>query len=346
MVSSQFGWKKNPFSFRLMSDFFIGYNKEKMEVYQGLNNGDKFALLLGPTGSGKTTFMMYIQRAFRNYKLLFLPKPPKNPSDWIEIFNPVLGRPFPFFKRNISLYNLHERLNKKLGSKRCLVFVDECHEASVESLEWIRSIADQTENLSVMIAGLPVLEKNLKDSLETLLKRVTINVRLTNLTKSETRELIKKRIESHGGTDIYPFTNEVVDEIYEKTAGFPREILRICDDLVKKAVEKNMTTIDINFMKEMDTETTARVAIETVDRLPERQKTILKLLSSRGAMTPNEIADSAGGMQEYKDKGNAIRAMNNILKRLMDDGFVERDRQGKVYVYKVSGKLKTILVTA
>ncbi len=345
MAPVSFGWKKNPFSFRLMSDFFVGYNKEKMEVYRGLNNGDKFALLLGPTGSGKTTFMMYIQRAFRNHRIIFLPKPPKNPSDWIGIFGPVLGLSIPFFKRDITLYNLHERLNRRLGSRRCLVFVDECHEASTESLEWIRSIADQTENMSVIIAGLPVLEKSLKENLETLLKRVSINVKLTNLTKSETRELIKKRIESYGGTDIYPFTNEVVDLIYEKTAGFPREILRACDDLVKKASDKNMTTIDVNFMREMDTEETARVAIETVDRLPERQKGILKLLSSRGAMTPNELAGSAG-MAEYKDKGNAIRAMNNILKRLMDEGFVERDRQGKMFVYKVTSKLKTILVTA
>jgi len=345
-----FKWENNPFAFRILPDCFVGYEREVNSLLNGITNGDKFALLTGPTGAGKTTFIKHlIKRLDECGNVIYLPKPPKNPSDWMSVFDSIIRPGFPmsmFWNKNkISLYNLSEEINKKLNTGRCILFVDECHEASMDSLEWLRTITDQVDNLSVVLAGLPVFEKILKENLETFMKRFSITINLNNLSKPETRELIKRRIEATGGEDIKPFTADSIEFIYTKTGGFPREILKLCSDFSQKAVEKGISTVDIDFLKESDSGVEEKISLETVEELPERQKLILQTLADKGALTPSGIIENMK-KGEYKDEDNAVRSVNNILRRLMSDGFVERKKTGKTYKYAVSGRFQSVLVKA
>ncbi|MBI4173597.1 MAG: AAA family ATPase [Candidatus Aenigmarchaeota archaeon] len=339
------GWNSDPFSFRILSDFFVGYDAEKGRIVNSINDGGKFFLFLGPTGAGKTTFIRHLMKLFSQRKALFIPKPPKEPEDWIAVFRPVT-KGLLFSAKDTTLYNLSERMNSKLNGRKLLVFLDECHEASTESLEWIRTIADQTDSMALVMAGLPAFEGRMKETLETLLKRVTVQVKLSNLSRSETRELMKRRIEAAGGEDIRPFTQEAVDEVYNHTAGFPREVLRMCGELAQAAREKGISTIDANFIRETQGNV-KRVPIDTIDMIPERQRHVLEILAT-APMTPGEIAVKmhATYPEDYKNEGNAVRSANNILKRLMQDGFAERSKAPKGYRYKVSTKYSTLLVKA
>jgi len=344
-----FEWQANPFTFNIMPELFVGYNKEVDSILHSVNLGDKFSLLLGPTGSGKTTMLMMLMSKFHNYdNVIYIPKPPTEPVEWITVFRKFTKESILksiFSKGNqISLYTLSEALNKKLNGNKCILFVDEAHEASIDSLEWLRTITDQTEGLSIVLAGLPVFDEMLKNRLETFLKRVSTRVELSTLTKSETRELIKKRIESKGGDDIKPFTSDSIDLIFESTGGFPREIIRSCGDIVQDAMKKNITTIDMDFIKETE-RPESRVSLDTINDLPKRQRIVLETLAQKGELTPSEVirnADIAG----YKDNENAIRSINNLLKRLMNENLVERKRRGKTYKYHVSGKYQSLTVKA
>jgi len=336
------GWDRNPFAFTIYSYFFVGYDDEKAMIKRCISNGEKLCLILGPTGSGKTTFLRHMQSSFDDVKVLFLPKPPKEPEDWLLVFSPLIKRRL-FRPPAPTLYTLPSAINKRLGKERLLLFVDECHEATTESLEWLRTLADHIENMTVVIAGLPVFENQLKERLETLMKRVSLTIRFTNLTKSETRELIKRRIEAAGGRDIEPFTSDAVQYIYERTSGFPREVLRLCSEIYTKAAEKNITTIDMDFLAESAKNEAQRVPFDSLSALPERQRAILSILASKGPLSPAGLADNFES-EGYKSKGNAVRSMNNILKRLMHDSFVEREKAGKGYRYRVAAKYSTVLV--
>lgn len=344
-----FGWNANPFTFRIVPQLFVGYEKEMSKIVDGLNNGDKFSVLMGPTGSGKTTLLKALQERFPDYKHVFyLPKPPKDPEDWVKVFDefikPGLLKSLLSRGSDANIYNLSEKVNNKLGSERFLLFVDECHEASIDSLEWLRTLTDNIDNLSVLLAGLPVFESILKSSLETFARRVNTKTELGNLTRAETRELVKKRIEGSGGDDIRPFTSRTIDYIYENTGGFPREVIKICNELMRKALDNNISTIDTDFIKESEAPV-ARVSMDAIDSLPERQKLIVDAMTDGGEFTPSDIV-SGMGEEVYKNRDNAVRSVNNLLRRLMKDGFVERKRVGKTYKYVISGKFKTLMVDA
>jgi type II secretory pathway predicted ATPase ExeA len=339
-----FGWDSNPFTFQILPEIYVGYEGERQAIISGLSSGEKFFLILGPTGSGKTTFLKNLVLHLDSYAV-YIPKPPKKAEDWMIVLDRML-RPglFSFLsKRPRNLYEATERLGDKFSKKRVYLLVDEAHEASTDSLEWLRVIADQTPGLSIVLAGLPVFERTLKENLETFMKRLTTTIKLTNLTKSETRELIKRRIEAIGGEDIKPFSSEVVDIIYNRTAGFPREVLRVCNEYIQGAVRKNVATIDLHFVHESVEE--PRIPLETVDGLPERQKAVLEILSLKGPLTPSEIINELN-IEEYKSKGNALRSVNNLLGRLMREKLVERKRKGKSYRYSVSARYQTIMVKA
>ena len=349
-INELFSWESNPFTFQILPDMFVGYERETNSLLNSLQSGNKFSLILGPTGSGKTTLVKSMMNRVNGdfNHIMYLPKPPRNHEDWLAVFHEFTSQGFLksiFSSGNgVNIYNLSQVLNDRLSDRRVLMFIDECQESSPESMEWLRALTDHVENLYVVMAALPVFESILKSKLESLLRRVGTKVELTTLTKSETRELIKKRISKTGGDDIKPFTGGTIDYIFQRTGGFPREVLRICSELVQEAVNKNISTIDTDFINETR-QPEQRLSIEALDTLPERQRMIVDVLSKGGEMTPSGIIDALD-IEEYKNRDNAVRSVNNLLRRLMKEGLAERKRVGKTYRYFVSSKFQTLMVEA
>ena len=336
-----FKWNENPFTFKILPDVFVGYSDEVERINEGIKNNEKILLLIGPTGSGKTTLLKYLINN-TDMKIVYLPKPPKNPDEIVIILKSNLtGKVSRFFSREINLYNIDEWANKKLAKKKMVFIIDECHEADIDTMEWIRTIADQVDNMQVIISGLPVLETMLKERLETFMKRINVKVELTNLTKSEMREMMKRRIEYVGGDDIKPFTSDAIDFIYEKTMGFPREVLRMCGDILFEAYKKGITTIDASLFKEKKRE--ERVSMDIIKGLPLKQREILEILNKHRELTPTDMVGYLN-KDSYKSFDNAIRSVNNILRRLMADNFVERKKVGKAYKYSTTNRIKTMMV--
>jgi hypothetical protein len=199
--------------------------------------------------------------------------------------------------------------------------------------------------MNLVFAGLPSFEKLIDSKLPTLSMRVTTKVYLKSLTDSETSALIKKRIEDAGGEGINPFTEDSITKIYDITGGFPREIIKKCDVLVKNAAQKNIDTINKKFVEEILKIPTSLEPEKIKLILTRKQKKILHLVNKNKKLSPSEIVSSIG-TEGYKTKNHAVRSINNILRRLMKEKLLTREKIGNTYLYSLTGKAKTIFTKA
>lgn len=361
-----FGWQANPFSFKVYSDIHIGYERQLNSVLRALESQDKFTVVLGPTGSGKTNMLRYIQHNYKeDYEVHYLPKPPASEQELFHYLKDELLTP-SFFSRmfhSYSIYNIHRHLQRQLDRPTVLLF-DEGHEAPISILEWVRSALDLIDNLIVVAAGLPEFEGVLQEDVNTLYSRATDILRLNTLNKSETADLVRQRIEYVGGRGVEPFTREALIEIYDLTEGFPREVLRACNGLVKEAASQNCSLIDPEFVNNVDlshenvhvaggSQQEERGAQDSVERdqdrsfieelnFSEKQSCVLHAILDRDKASARDIASDLG-FSNYNNELTAIRSVNNMLKRLMEDNIVQREKQGRSYYYYLSDAVKDYL---
>lgn len=345
---SRFGWSKNPFTLHIDPGLLVGYGNELQLLKSNIEEQQKYILVTGPTGAGKTTILKWISN---KYDTLYLPKPPTNPEEFVAVFKDALLKPSLFHKifhvNNLTIYTLGEKLNHKLKDRHLVMLVDEAHETTIQMLEWIRSLSDQAHNMTVILVGLPKLKHELLKELETLGQRITLDIELRSLTKDEMVELIRKRIEHAGGSSIDPFTVDALNEIYERTGGFPREVLKLCNQLTQQAVEREVSSIDATFFHAINPrkqETAGTMAVFT--ELTDKQKQILSILSKTDGVTPPQLVKALFNDEEYASETHALRAINNILKRLETGSFISREKKGRTYVYKLLPKTKSLVVEA
>ncbi len=341
---SRFGWSRNPFTLEIKPHLFVGHRKEIEELVSAINDGEKFILVTGPTGAGKTTLLKWLST---QHFSLYFPKPPSNKDELVDVFRENVLKPSLleriFRKNTLNIYNLPEKFMKKHKNKKFLLLVDEAHESEVSIMEWLRSIGDQIDNCVTIFAGLPKLRETTLKQLETLNQRFTMEMELSTLTKDEMIELVRKRIEDAGGKGIEPFTYEALELIYKHTGGFPREVLKLCNQLINEAIKRNSYVIDGSFFKfDAEEEEKINPSLE-LESLTDKQREIVELIARNDGLTPTDIVEMID-TTSYKTKMHALRAVNNILRRLERDGMVVRRKKGRTYVYEVTPKIKSLFV--
>lgn len=346
---NKLGWNKNPFTMSVLPDLMVGYVSQIDLLLSHIMNQHKVALIIGPTGSGKTTLLNWLLKTMQNKNIFlhYIPKSPSKKEDLIDLFKFIFNYSLidNFIYHNLNILNIQKFLSNRTSKKNVVLLIDESHESSTEVLEWFRTLCDITPNLTLVFAGLPSLERKLEDELPTLLTRVSTRVYMEPLNVPETESLIRKRIESVGGKDLGPFTSDSINKIHSITGGFPREIIRICDEMIQESVKRNISSITVQFIEEKYNKQDIPTQIEQKILLTPRQRQIIELLNKQPNLSPTKIVNTIG-IDGYKTKNHAIRSINNILKRLMDDDIVNRKELGNSYLYFLSGKGKALLTEA
>ena len=333
-------WSGNPFVLNIRPELFVGYNNQINDLIRNIKEKHKVILLLGATGSGKTTMLKWLSSTFNHgYEFVFVGKPPQRPEEFVDIFNEKYPRFFLFKPHIKNIYQIPNFLNKRLRSKHLVVLYDEAHESNIDVLEWLRVLSDQVENMSIVIAGLPVFEDHLS-KLETLRKRIMAKIELVSLTKEETEQMIKKRIRNAGGAGDE--LNNLIDVIYDRSGGFPREIIKFCNDAINESMKTGRPLTKELLVNEIPKEE-LKVSLRFLDELSPTQREIVEMLVK--PMTPGQIANNLN-LEKYKSRQHAVRSMNNILKRLMEEGLVERVREERAFVYQLAPSIRNIVVKA
>ncbi len=342
------GWQANPFTFSILPQLFVGYSDQTQRILRVLEEKHKVSLIIGPTGSGKTTMLKWVTANLpSDFDYIYIGKPPMKPEEFVDIFNVkyrsnwVIRFLFPGAAYARTLYDIPYFLNRKIGKKHLVVMLDEAHESPMEILEWLRVLSDQVENMSILLTGLPVFEKQLSE-IETLKKRIINKIELISLTKEETEHLIRKRIQHVGGTGD-EFSKEVIDIIYERTGGFPRDIIRMGNEMIDVGVKFGKTIITADLVQNggRREEAQPQTPAMTLENLTPMQKEVVERLIR--PMTPGDIANALD-LAKYKSRQHAVRSVNNVLKQLMGERIVERARADKAFLYQLSPQMKNIVV--
>ncbi len=334
------GWSGNPFTFTILPELFVGYAEQTSKLLSAIEEKHKIVLIVGPTGSGKTTTLKWMSSHLpEKYDYVYIGKPPKHPEEFVQIFNEKYGSWLPFFRLK-NMYQIPSFLNKRIRKKHLVVMYDEAQESSVDILEWLRVLGDQVDNMSIVLSGLPSFENHVLDKLETLRRRIVVKIGLLSLTKEETANLIRKRIQKVGGTGD-EFSPEASEYVYHKTGGFPREILRTCNDMIYQAMSEGRLKVTADYMEKEPLTEELAPPLKVMEEMTPMQKDVMEMLLK--PMTPGQIANSMD-LSKYKSRQHAVRSVNNILKRLMDDGIVERRRTDRAFVYQLKSHMKNLVV--
>ncbi|MBN2094536.1 MAG: AAA family ATPase [Candidatus Aenigmarchaeota archaeon] len=337
--------QRTPFTLEIIPSLRVGYKNQVATLLRNIEQRQKLLLLMGPTGSGKTTLINHLCDSQKNY--IFVGKPPRKTEELIKLADyfhkdvPFITR--LFLKKPKEVHHISDYLNK-ITNEHKVIFIDEAHEASIEVLEWLRVISDQTQNITFVLSGLPIFDDILTKNLETLKKRVSEKIELSALSRDETEELIRKRIEYAGGKEIRPFTPKSIDFIYQRTGGFPRDVLTLCNHMFNLAAEKNADEINENLLGESKSgKIIGNYDANKLKDLPEKQKKIIDLLLEEEPQTPTDLAKK---INDYPSEKHALRAVNNLLKRMLEEGYIERSKNGKAYAYLLGPQTRTKLVKA
>ncbi|MBI4896203.1 MAG: AAA family ATPase [Candidatus Aenigmarchaeota archaeon] len=344
------GWSDDPFTFNILPSLFVGYKPQTETLINTIQEKHKIILLLGPTGSGKTTTLRWvIEHPLAGFDYLYVAKPPKQPDDFVHVLNEKYKTPWylqwiiPHIK---NIYQVPEFLNERTEKKHLVVLYDEAHESDIDVLEWLRVLCDQVANMTVILAGLPVFEQERLSELETLRKRIMTKISLLSLTKEETTELIRKRIRDVGGKGD-EFTDETIDLIYARTEGFPREIIRLANEVVNQAIRQSKTVMTPDLLEgstiEQQTDIVSAPSVKIIEALTPMQRDVMEMLMH--PLTPGQIAN-VSDLSKYKSRQHAVRSMNNILKSLMDLGIVERAKHDRAFVYQLKQHVKSLIIKA
>lgn len=200
-----------------------------------LNKRQGVATILGDIGLGKSSTMRYVYNDYSSLDNVTaqIITTPSFPSDG------ALLRHLSFnfgveTKRSMTeqLEVFNEYLVDQYGAnKNVVVFIDEAQKLTNRMLELIRTLLNFETNdaklIQFVLAGQLELWERLKtDSHKALFSRIFTNSLLDQLSFEDTVGMIEYRCKYN---DIpNPFPASILEIIYSKTGGVPRDILKIC----------------------------------------------------------------------------------------------------------------------
>lgn len=214
-----------------------------------------FYLLSGYPGSGKTivTRLMDLQLCNKKfdrikYKTIYIEN---STQDFITLFKLILtkltGRKY-INAEEYELYTDYKEVVLKLyeESTYIVVFLDEAHNYSIKTLEYIRQLTNITDvksnYITICMIGQPELH-DIINKLPQLDKRIQIKYLLSPLDGKSTTEYIYFRL-SRAGSFSKLFTNDALEYIHMITNGIPREINNCCNTCFDLAMLKMVKKIN------------------------------------------------------------------------------------------------------
>ena len=215
-----------------------------------------FMLLLGETGTGKTTLLNNVLvRRLPNLQIACVPNPRLSFQEIMRVVLPQIGVTTNE-RGKLELIQALERAVAKrpLGSRTAIV-IDEAQNLSDENLEDLRLLANsvnaQERELQIVLMGHPELLEHLSaHHLRQLRERISTKVSLPALTKTESVAYIGCRLQAQNGSARILEANAIA-YLVEAAAGIPRRLNVLCHNALLLAYSKNRNTVMLDVAREV-----------------------------------------------------------------------------------------------
>lgn len=211
-------------------------------------------LLTGEYGCGKTTMVRVLGERLDldQYRVAYLNYPRFGPDELLGEILFQLGedKTGDNVERMHRLGEIFYRTNREGG--HTLVIVDEAQIIPDEKvLEELRLLLNfQLENeflVTFLLIGQPELRERVM-RIPPLDQRIAVRYHLHNFDRYNTGSYIAYRMET-AGAQRQVFTEEAIDEIYERSLGTPRRINTMCDMALFMGARRGVGEIDADIVR-------------------------------------------------------------------------------------------------
>ncbi|MDI6733501.1 MAG: AAA family ATPase [Planctomycetota bacterium] len=317
------GLTTEPFSSSPDPLFFYESNSHKRALNRlliELNLRRGLSVILGDIGTGKTTLSRKLvqnlgEREEFTYQIIL---DPVYENEWafLDALVRTLGVEtttlnLAFSGLPITESKLKDMLKSHLfekainENKGLVLIIDEAQKLSEPSLEVLRILlnyeTNQAKLLQLVLLGQAELQTRL-NHMPNLVDRISSLHILNPLDQIETEKMIGFRLHQAGYREkIGFFTREAVNEIYQDTQGYPRQVTLLCHKALTTMVGLNKKVVDGKLIKEIiEEETRKRMPLET----KASPAVVLPASPSGGPLQP---AVPSGGARSAAAEGESER---------------------------------------
>jgi general secretion pathway protein A len=238
MFKEFYSFSENPFTLEADPRFFFlteSHRKLLFSLMYGIKEKKGFTLLLGETGTGKTTFIRHLLSMLGPHiKVIPIFAPPKTFDELLEVILRELKLPLEEGNGNSRLFQLNEYLYQRSAQNQSLlVIVDEAQNLSKELLEQLRQLCNPDPIRPAFLQGFLVGKPDIADKLDSwdlraLKQRIVMRRQLGPLSEEESRRYIEHRLKAVGSNLEAIFTPEAAALICRHSRGIPRVIHMLC----------------------------------------------------------------------------------------------------------------------
>jgi type II secretory pathway predicted ATPase ExeA len=215
-----------------------------------------FMLLLGETGTGKTTLVnSVLARRLPKLQLACVPNPKLSFLEIMRVILPQLGV-VTNERGKLELIQALERVvaNRPEGS-RTAIMIDEAQDLSDETLEDLRLLANtvgaRDRELQIVLMGHPeLLDRLSAHHLRQLRERISTKVSLPALSTAESAAYIDYRMQAQNGSARI-FEPSALKYLIKAAAGIPRRLNVLCHNALLLAYSKKKNTVTLEDAREV-----------------------------------------------------------------------------------------------
>lgn len=209
------------------------------------------SLVLGDTGTGKTTLARLLYQTFVDKGLITalltnpaFPTPNQLLRTIMQEFEyPNFGRSYKVTLDRFKEFLIEQAINEQ---KTIVLIVDEAQTLTPTLLEFLRQLLNFETNEQKLLQLVLFAQNELRPRLQrarNVNNRIAMRANLETLTLNDSQEMLRFRWTVAGGKQ-FPFTPEAIQVIYDYTGGVPRSQVVLADNMLLAAFIAEQPNID------------------------------------------------------------------------------------------------------